>query len=69
MNATPRITQEQKLLKDHAVLLLTSSCKTSGYPATEFLYIEEVHHRAETMTPLLQELLDFRPTPSLELGH
>jgi hypothetical protein len=69
MNATPRIAKEPKLLKDHAVLLLTCSCKTPGHPTTEFLYLEEVHHRAETMTPLLQELLDFRPTPSLELEH
>jgi hypothetical protein len=25
------------------------------------LYIEEIHNRAETMTPLLREILNFRP--------
>jgi hypothetical protein len=27
------------------------------------IYIEEIHHRAETISPLLQELLEFRPPP------
>jgi hypothetical protein len=26
-------------------------------------FIEEIHLRAETMTPLLKEILDFRPPP------
>jgi hypothetical protein len=26
-------------------------------------YIEEINHRAETMTPVLKEILDFRPSP------
>jgi hypothetical protein len=29
----------------------------------KFLFIEEIHQRAETMTPLLKEILDFRPPP------
>jgi hypothetical protein len=35
-------------------------------PIKEFyglLFIEEIHHRAETMTPLLKEILAFRPQP------
>jgi hypothetical protein len=30
------------------------------------LYIAEIHMRAETMTPLLKEILDFRPRPHWE---
>lgn len=27
------------------------------------LFMQEMEHRAETMTPLLKEILDFRPSP------
>jgi hypothetical protein len=30
-------------------------------PKADSLYMDEIHHRAETMTPLLQGILDIRP--------
>ena len=32
-------------------------------------YIEEIHNRAETISPLLQELLDRRPPPHWGLNE
>jgi len=63
MKKIPRSINKQKLLKDHAALLIGGSATTpKGSP--EFPYIEEIHHRAETVTPLLKQILEFRPTPS-----
>lgn len=33
------------------------------YPPERFYAIEEIHLRAETITPLLKEILDYRPVP------
>jgi hypothetical protein len=63
MNATPHMDRGQKLLQDHPALLLISGHKESGLCAPEFFFIKEVHDRAEAMTPLLQEILDFQPSP------
>jgi hypothetical protein len=61
MNAKARTGKQQKLLKDHPAALLMAGHKDLN--STELLFIEEVHRRAETMTPLLKEILDFRPPP------
>jgi hypothetical protein len=65
MNAT-LINPLPKLLTDVA----TRSCTTNILPelrhdpkSTSLLSIEEIHLRAETMTPLLKEILNFRPPP------
>ena len=63
MNATAHTGREQKLLKDHPIFLLMAGQKRLDNSETEFLFIEEVHHRAETITPLLKALLVFRPPP------
>jgi len=60
----PRTASEQKLLKDHPALLMVShkgSAKNPGTP--DVLSIPEIKHRAETMTPVLKKILDFRPRP------
>lgn len=61
MNGTARMDREQKLLKDHPVFLPGVGHKRLD--STELLYIEEVHRRAETVTPLLKDILEFRPPP------
>jgi hypothetical protein len=64
MNTMPQKASEQKLLTDHPVLLMVGD-KGLGKKLhePEALSINEVQRRAETMTPLLQEILDFRPRP------
>lgn len=61
MNATARTGRKQKSLKDHPASFPIVSHKSLAASDTELLYMEEVHHRAETVTPLLKEILEFRP--------
>jgi hypothetical protein len=64
MNTMPQITKEKKLLTDHPALL-TGGPKGAGKTrrAPDVLSIPELQHRAETMTPVLKAILDFRPQP------
>jgi hypothetical protein len=64
MNTMPRTAREQKLLTDHPALLMVGP-KGPGKnrPTPDMLSIPEILHRAETMTPLLKAILDFRPRP------
>jgi hypothetical protein len=65
MNATLVKPEEPKLLaasEDGAVSNSLSQHRHETEP--EHLYtIEEIHIRAETVTPLLREILDFHPAP------
>jgi hypothetical protein len=61
MNVKGRIGRRQKSLKDHPESLLMNG--QEGLNSTELLFIAEVNRRAEIMTPLLKELLAFRPSP------
>ena len=61
MNKTPRIAKESRLpvglpalLKDH---------QAADFNLPPLPYMEEIHKRADAMTPLLKEILDFRPSP------
>lgn len=54
--------KRQKLLMDHPAILI------GGYEGTKFNfqelpYIREILRRAEAMTPVLREILEFRPAP------
>lgn len=64
MRTIPRTAKEPKLLTDHPALLIGGS-KESGKNrrAPDVLSIPELQHRAETMTPVLKAILDFRPHP------
>lgn len=63
MNAIPRTGSRQILLECHPALLLAGGHPEPGFYTPEFLFIQEIHHRAETITPLLKEMLEFRPAP------
>lgn len=62
MNMKPRPGKNRKRLQDHPALYLGRH-RNPGFRATKLFFIEEVHHRAETITPLLKEILEFRPPP------
>lgn len=57
--------KEPKLLANRPVSLL--KCEEKALFASEFTFIEEIHTRAETITPCLKDILDFRPHPSWRL--
>jgi hypothetical protein len=64
MNTTPRTASEQKLLTNHPALLIGGPKKQGkNRRAPDVLSIPELQHRAETMTPLLKAILDYRPRP------
>jgi hypothetical protein len=62
MNAIPHRNSGKKLIKAAAASRLADANK-AGPGVTKFVFIEEVHRRAETITPLLKEMLEFRPPP------
>jgi hypothetical protein len=65
MNATLN-TSNPKLLNDVAICSRAANnllLSRHDPDPTPFYAIEEIHIRAETMTPLLKEILDFRPPP------
>jgi hypothetical protein len=64
MNTMLRTAREQKLLTDHPVLLI-DSYKGPGkkHQVFDVFSIQEIQYRAETMTPVLKAILDFRPRP------
>jgi hypothetical protein len=62
MNKMPRKKIERKLVADHAVLLI-SHTETQNLHLPKLGSIREIQYRAETVTPVLKEILDFRPKP------
>jgi hypothetical protein len=63
MNKVPRKV-EQKLVADHAVLLISSHTELPNLNLPKRCgTIREIQYRAETMTPVLKAILDFRPPP------
>jgi len=64
MNMTCTI-EKTKLLSDAPAAILMADGKTGRFPGSDAtaLYIEEIHARAETVTPLLKNILEFRPHP------
>ena len=64
MNAMPQKASEMKLLTDHPALLIGEHKSSGKNRRPPDLYsIPELQHRAETMTPVLLAILDFRPRP------
>jgi len=64
MNTIPRTASAQKLITDHPALLMVGpKGPDKNRPVPDVLSIPEIQHRAETMTPLLKAILDFRPHP------
>jgi hypothetical protein len=59
----PRKTIERKLVTDHAVLLISSQSEPRNLHLPRLGSIREIQYRAETVTPVLKEILDFRPPP------
>jgi hypothetical protein len=56
--------KEQTLATDHPTSLGGGQKKHLENPRPQkFAFMEEIHHRADTMTPVLKEILDFRPPP------
>ena len=55
--------RRQKLLTDHTARLIGGQPANQDPPPSKFPYIDEINHRAETMTPLLKEILEFRSRP------
>ncbi|MGH7952787.1 MAG: hypothetical protein ACREFE_12845, partial [Limisphaerales bacterium] len=61
--ATPRISREPKLLAAQPVFFLMTGSDEAceNFLEATSLYIERIRVRAETVTPLLREILNFRP--------
>lgn len=57
MNMTPRLSKEPVLLPEKCVP------PERGVSDSALLYMEEIRVRVETVTPLLKEILDYRPAP------
>ena len=61
--------KEPKLLSNRPVSLL--KCNEEKVPenflSLKFTYIREIQTRAETITPLLKGILDYKPAPSWNL--
>lgn len=62
MNKMPRKKTDRKIMADHAVLL-TGHVESHNLHLPKLGSIREIQHRAETVTPILKEILDFRPLP------
>jgi hypothetical protein len=63
MNKMPRKV-EQKLATEHAVLLMSSHTESPNLNLPKHCgSIREIQHRADTVTPVLKEILDYRPSP------
>jgi hypothetical protein len=63
MNKLPRRKTNRKLVDDHAVLLISGHAESQNFHLPRLGSIPEIQHRAETVTPVLKEILDFRPLP------
>lgn len=64
MNKVPRKKIEQKLVTHHAVLLISSQTESHNLNLPKRCgSIREIQYRAETVTPILKEILEFRPPP------
>jgi hypothetical protein len=61
MKAISRKEKEQKLLADQPAL--PAGKESPNRRATVSGYMLEIHLRAQAMTPILKEILDFRPSP------
>jgi hypothetical protein len=59
--------KELKLLTQGQSLDLTTegkeSCEQISVAAAAATFVDDIQNRAETITPLLKELLDYRPPP------
>jgi hypothetical protein len=68
MNTTSRISNRPKLLADRSTSVLVAGRGNSPEISREatLFFIEEIHARADAVTPLLKEILDFRPRPHWE---
>jgi hypothetical protein len=63
MRAISRKEKEQKLLADKAALPGGKESPNRRAPVSVSGYMLEIHLRAQAMTPILKEILDFRPSP------
>jgi len=63
MNKMPRKTKERKLAADHSVSLAGSHAELQKFHLPKSGSIREIQYRAETVTPVLKEILDYRPSP------
>jgi hypothetical protein len=65
MKTTPRKNKDQKLLANRSASPQTDGPKDvqKNINAPKLLSLEEIHRRAEAVTPLLKEILDYRPRP------
>jgi hypothetical protein len=66
MNATSTISTGTKLLADGKANNKLPEHNHESAPASLYT-IEEIHIRAEMMTPLLKEILDFHPPVHVEI--
>jgi len=65
MNATLDKERKPKLLAGRDAWLMIGEKQSSReFCEPTLSFIEEIHHRAETMTPLLKGILEFRPKPN-----
>ena len=63
MNATPNKNNERKLLAGCPAPLLKDGSKKDADIFCALKFMDEIHSRAETVTPLLKEMLDRRCGP------
>ncbi len=63
MNATPNKDRERKLLAGCSAPVLKDGCKSGMDVFCALKFMDEIHSRAETVTPLLKEILDYRSGP------
>ena len=63
MNKLPRKKTDRKLVAGHAVLLIGSHAGSHNLHLPRLGSIRVIQYRAETVTPVLKEILDFRPLP------
>jgi hypothetical protein len=63
MNETKHTSDEAKSLvgSSSANLTVKGDDLPESHAETASHYIEEIHNRADAMTPLLKEILEFRP--------
>jgi hypothetical protein len=63
MNVTLHKKDKVKLLAGHHERLMIDDKKSAKDSMPKLHSIEAIHHRAETVTPCLKGILDFRPNP------
>jgi hypothetical protein len=59
MKKKTRKGKERKLIKNYRVSLMGSHNESPGGQTPP--YMEDIQRRADTITPVLKEILDFRP--------